>query len=807
MSNWLAVPGREGILLDATITSPEIVSFAATSTVNVSTTVINTTLVTQFAPDGTEFCVSLRNETYCGFIAGNTGALTIPASTVASLPDGTSNVFVEVAGRFASVAIAVDRTAPSAPSVNALSTTDTTPILRGTYDVADGDIATITTTVNGISHTATFADGVWTVQIPDADALVVGQYPVSVTVTDNVNNVTTGSGSISIDDPTPAITGFRFVRYSSSSGELFWDRQTGRLFEVRRNGSVIAAQRDGNSLVMNDLPDGDITFEIRRFEADGSKSDPATLTVLAATTAPGTPTFVSQPSALETDQGIVVTWAMSENITGVVDYGPTSAMGFSTPAEESFLYDGHNQLIVGFTGSVLHYRVRGEDSDGNAYASAAKTLLVGVSASATKQANGTVQATLSLPVNAPAQLQYREEDATAWIDRLPAENSSDFDGHLQAFPGIEGGTLDLTKTYEWRWIDHINGSFKTQVQSIDLAATATGGSGSPSGPYVPPTSFGEIRLTRNAENGTDRTHAYSRKRAFNADETKILLVQSGQGVIVDLNGTQIGATSGVREWDWHTSDPDILFACSGSDVVMIRVSTGQVTSLWSGPAGLTATIGTSEGAIAANRYAVITGPDQNAVGSTMYAVDLMPGAFLGDQPGVTLGTAPMQSGHDWIAYDRRANHIVSNAFDPVETTQRSSFIYDTDLTNLRKLSSVDGHADFVVDQAGDDWLVNFSNVTAVRLRDGFERSLGYAKGGHISALATAAPDWYWQSDASNIIARSVEPGSPVVSWGNTDTTDSSYYSQAQGTISPSGKRFLYTSVRSGTNEDYLITGT
>lgn len=309
--------------------------------------------------------------------------------------------------------------------------------------------------------------------------------------------------------------------------------------------------------------------------------------------------------------------------------------------------------------------------------------------------------------------------------------------------------------------------------------------------YVPPTQFSEIRVTRNAENGTSRRHAYSRRRVWNADETRMLLVENGQGVITDLLGNQVGSTSGVREWDWSTVDPNVLFACQGANVVSIDITTGAITTLWTGPAGMVALLGDSEGVIAQNRYAVVT----EFNGSRMFAVDL--------QTGATLGTANKQPGHDWIGFDRSANHIVSNEFNG---SVRDSYIYDTDLSNRRYLAHFDGHADFLVDAAGDDWTINFAQVSAVRLRDGFVRDMGYYRFGHLSGLSTAAPDWYWHSDTNEIISRSIEPGSPVINWGATNAKDNPYEAQAQVSVSPSGKRVIYASDKSGTVENYVITG-
>jgi microcystin-dependent protein len=92
----------------------------------------------------------------------------------------------------------VDTTAPSAPTVNTLSTTSQTPTITGTATVAAGEVLTVA--VNGITYTAGGADLTlsgtnWTLVIPSGNALTTGTYSVTATVTDLAGNSTSDATS------------------------------------------------------------------------------------------------------------------------------------------------------------------------------------------------------------------------------------------------------------------------------------------------------------------------------------------------------------------------------------------------------------------------------------------------------------------------------------------------------------------------------------------------------------------------------------------------------------------------------------
>ncbi|HDR2795657.1 TPA: Ig-like domain repeat protein, partial [Enterobacter asburiae] len=68
----------------------------------------------------------------------------------------------------------------------------------------DSDAHSVTVSINNKTYNASLKDGVWGLQIPEADALVDGVYTATVRVEDNAGNVKTASTTITVDTFCPA---------------------------------------------------------------------------------------------------------------------------------------------------------------------------------------------------------------------------------------------------------------------------------------------------------------------------------------------------------------------------------------------------------------------------------------------------------------------------------------------------------------------------------------------------------------------------------------------------------------------------
>ena len=108
--------------------------------------------------------------------------------------------------------LVIDTTAPNAPVVNPLTTTDNTPILTGTYDSADS--AGLSVAVNGVTYVlgtdaelTTNVDD-WTLDLSAIAPLADATYEVTAIATDAAGNPTTDSSSneLVIDTTGPTVT-------------------------------------------------------------------------------------------------------------------------------------------------------------------------------------------------------------------------------------------------------------------------------------------------------------------------------------------------------------------------------------------------------------------------------------------------------------------------------------------------------------------------------------------------------------------------------------------------------------------------
>ena len=123
--------------------------------------------------------------------------------------------------------LVIDNTPPSIPTVNAQVTSDTTPVITGTWDSADSEELTVT--VNGVTYTLssspelTAVGNNWTLTIP-SEITPDGSYQVVAKAVDEVGNTSTDSttneltidanapvpptvNSLITNDTTPLVTG------------------------------------------------------------------------------------------------------------------------------------------------------------------------------------------------------------------------------------------------------------------------------------------------------------------------------------------------------------------------------------------------------------------------------------------------------------------------------------------------------------------------------------------------------------------------------------------------------------------------
>ncbi|WP_252717743.1 Ig-like domain-containing protein, partial [Acinetobacter seifertii] len=135
------------------------------------------------------------------------GTWTLADNTLPILADGPHTVTVtatDPAGNVGtgSAVLTVDTTAPVV-ALNDVLSNDSTPALTGT--VTD-PTATVVVTVDGVNYPATNnGDGTWTLADNTLPILADGPHTVTVTATDPVGNVGTGSAVLTVDTTAPVV--------------------------------------------------------------------------------------------------------------------------------------------------------------------------------------------------------------------------------------------------------------------------------------------------------------------------------------------------------------------------------------------------------------------------------------------------------------------------------------------------------------------------------------------------------------------------------------------------------------------------
>lgn len=200
----------------------------------------NTPSFSGTAEPGSTIIVVFGGQTYHATAAGD-GSWQLQLPEAAALADGehTLEVTAEDAGGNTTrvvTSIMVDTAAP-AVTIDALPlTSDNTPTLSGT---AEPDSTLIIEVGGHTLATSSDANGNWQVTVPDGAPLADGALNVVATATDAAGNMTTASGTLSVDTQAPAI----LAAEVSATGDRVWGT-------TEADAEVILTLPDGTSVTV-----------------------------------------------------------------------------------------------------------------------------------------------------------------------------------------------------------------------------------------------------------------------------------------------------------------------------------------------------------------------------------------------------------------------------------------------------------------------------------------------------------------------------------------------------------------------------
>ncbi|MEY4563418.1 MAG: hypothetical protein RLZZ618_2695, partial [Pseudomonadota bacterium] len=242
---------------------------------------------------------STATPTSGSFNLGTSGAKSITLSVT----DPTGNTTSTTSS------ITFDTTAPAAPTLNPLTTGDTTPTLTGTAEPG----STITVTLGGATFTGTTdSNGNWTIDTgttpPTSGTLNLsgdGNKPVTVTVTDPAGNPGVPlTGSITLDTTPPGVPTLNPLTTNDPTPTLTGTAEPGSVITITLGGATFTgtANPQGNWTIDTgttpptsgtlDLGgDGTKPVTVTVTDPAGNPGVPLTGSITLDTTPPGTPTL------------------------------------------------------------------------------------------------------------------------------------------------------------------------------------------------------------------------------------------------------------------------------------------------------------------------------------------------------------------------------------------------------------------------------------------------------------------------------------------------------------------------------------
>lgn len=337
------------------------------------------------------------------------------------------------------------------------------------------------------------------------------------------------------------------------------------------------------------------------------------------------------------------------------------------------------------------------------------------------------------------------------------------------------------------------------------------------------------RITSNELLGVsdgEARHAYSRRQAWNADET---LVAVGQKLLdpmsleVFLDDVPLSS-----ERLWSHRFPRLMFGMQfdGSRLnrlARLDVDTRETVVLAQFDRYERCTIGEGEGVQTNDDQKVLLTckVDEDDETTALVAVDLSDGQVIAKRQ--------IKEDVNWAGYSQSGKYVLVES-RPIDSSAPKHLIRMTsDLLEPTVITDDRHHGDFGLDANGEDVfvMIDDENVEYLRLRDGLQITLdvsdriGPLQHGHVSCRNTRRPGWCYFSAGSDRVGavRIGEPSSNGTAhargdddaelelWGRHYSSASEYASQPKAVASPSGRQVMFTSDWQGEAEvnDYVLS--
>lgn len=287
-----------------------------------------------------------------------------------------------------------------------------------------------------------------------------------------------------------------------------------------------------------------------------------------------------------------------------------------------------------------------------------------------------------------------------------------------------------------------------------------------------------VRLTDSVAAGLPGAFPqYSRRQAWNADETRLLLLSdNGQFSLCDgatYQFLKVLDDVGGEDVFWHPNDPELILYNADIALHARNVETDADTILYQFSTNYAWAHTQGEGNLSRDaRYYAVAGQVYDYVNQTVAVSNVVVVDLVAQQEIGSLLMPTNLASFDWVSISPLGNYVVvdyaSTGTGPFEGVE----VYDRCLTNrLWQKPLGYGHSDLGVDANGDEILViviydedaNQEVLKAFRLRDGRETTLlamDYALWLHVSCQNERRSEWCFISTYDSYYRLTDDP----VSW-------------------------------------------